>query len=381
MALLFLLPICVFFSGLLLAAQHLAVYLWDPKKLRKYPGLNSLCGITNLAYLFQIWRGDGFRTRAITKAHEEHKIIRLGPNALSFGDVRAIKDIYGHSTACLKGDMYSTTAGAHRSLLDSVDRQEHADKRKRVAAAFATKHLVGWEHKIADKCTRLLAQLDRHCASCLFPDGKASEPPMFDFRKWSNLFTVEAIADIALSENLGLLEAGDDTVTALDERGNTRKVSFIRSLHGIGRMSSTLVWSTTGYPFLRRALSALFKQYRVEVENNSAYDDIVRYLVTKRIQRQRENSGKSLDDFFTYLVEDRNGRPTGLDVGELTAEVNVFSKSSSLGGRICQYLRDALVLTDNSECWLRHHCHRVDPCNVLPPQEPGQVGAAEGRIG
>lgn len=112
--------------------HHIAVYLWDSKSLRKYPGLNALCGVTNLVYIFEVERCKGFRTRSLAKGHKRHEIIRLGPNSLSFENVKAIKDIYGHSTPCIKGDMHSTTTGFHRSLLDRVGKQEHSEKRKRL---------------------------------------------------------------------------------------------------------------------------------------------------------------------------------------------------------------------------------------------------------
>jgi benzoate 4-monooxygenase len=314
---------CLVLGAILLVAEHVAVYVWDPKRLRKYPGLNRLCGITNLAYIFGIWRGDAFRTRELAQAHRKHNVIRLGPSALSFGRIEAIHDIYGHSTACLKGDMYSTAAGPHRSLLDSVDRKEHGEKRKRLAAAFATKHLEAWEHKVVDKCSRLMAQFDRHCAV----KGPGPTGEVVDFRKWSNLFTVEAIADISLSEQLGLIEAGDDTVVARDDKGRTRSVAFVRSLHGVGRMAAPIVWSSRGYPFLKRILSLVSKAYGSEVSNNSTYDSIVRQMVWKRDQRQA--SGEKLDDLYACLVEDRRGQPTGLEMEEIAAEVGVFSKFCS----------------------------------------------------
>lgn len=148
---------------------------------------------------------------------------------------------------------------------------------------------------------------------------------MVDFRKWSNLFTVEAIADIALSEKLGLIEAEDDTVMAMDEKGKTRKVNFIRSLHGVGRMAAPIAWSTNAYLPLKRILLLFSKSYQGEVSNNSNYDNIIRQMVSKRIQRQK--SGERLDDFFACLVEDKQGKPTNLEVGQIAAEVNVFSKS------------------------------------------------------
>ncbi|KAL1855996.1 hypothetical protein Plec18170_003863 [Paecilomyces lecythidis] len=318
-------PILFISLAVLLVIHHVAIYLWDPKGLRRYPALNLLCGITNLGYIWSIARTDGFRTRSLAEAHKAHKVIRLGPNALSFADVQAIKDIYGHSTTCVKGEMYSATAGPHRSLLDSVDKVEHATKRRRLAAAFATKNLETWEFKVVDKCTRLIAQFDR----CLGSEKteKSPQETVVDWRRWSNLFTVEAIADIALSTNLGLLEAANDRVVAEDFQGNQRTVSFLDSLHGIGRMSATIVWSDSGYHFLKSMWSLLSPWYRKQVANNSTYDDIVLHLTRERMQKYK--SGCRLDDLFERLVEDNQGNPTQLDIGEITSEVSVFMNAGS----------------------------------------------------
>lgn len=310
---------------LLLVLQHVFVYLWDSKGLRKYPGLNCLSGITNLAYIYEVHKSGGFRTRALHEAHQAYSIIRLGPNSLSFRDIRAIKEMYGHATACVKGDMYMVAAGDHVSLLDVVNKENHSLKRKRLAAAFAAKNLEGWEHKVVDKCTRLVRQFDQLCSQTSKETGL--EVVTVDWRLWSNLFTVEAIADIALSQNLGLLEAGNDMVTAQDTIGNTRQVGFIQSLHGMGRSIAPIVWSSEGYHFLKKVLS-VFKTFQAELTNNEAYNDIVRHLVSKRLDRYR--LGEKPDDFFGCLMEDRNGSPVGLELGEIQAEVHTFSKPGPL---------------------------------------------------
>lgn len=325
MLLIFVLPAILLVAIFFLVLQHVLIYLWDPKGLRKYPGLNHLSGITNLAYIYESCKSGGFRTRALHEAHQANSVLRLGPNSLSFRDIRAIRDIYGHSTTCIKGDMYSVTAGPHPSLLDVVDKERHSTKRKRLAAAFAAKNLEGWEYKVVDKCTRLVRQFDLLCSQS--PKGTGSEGVTVDWRLWSNLFTVEAIADIALSQHLGLLEAATDAVIAQDATGNTRRVSFIRSLHGIGRVAAPIVWSTKGYPFLKKILS-VFETYRAELINNATYDDIVRHLVSKRMDRYQ--NGEKLDDFFACLLEDKSGSPVGLELGEIQAEVNVFRKPGSL---------------------------------------------------
>lgn len=64
-------------------------YFRDPKGLRKYPNLNFLSGITDLAFCYEAHKG--FRSHALLEAHQKSPVIRIGPNSLSYSDLSAIK--------------------------------------------------------------------------------------------------------------------------------------------------------------------------------------------------------------------------------------------------------------------------------------------------
>ena len=64
-------------------------YFRDPKGLRRYPGLSVFSGFTDLAFIWESHKG--FRSHALLKAHKTQPVIRIGPNSLSYGDLRAIK--------------------------------------------------------------------------------------------------------------------------------------------------------------------------------------------------------------------------------------------------------------------------------------------------
>lgn len=64
-------------------------YFRDPKGLRKYPNLNLLSGITDLAFIYESHKG--FRSHALLEAHEKSPVVRIGPNSLSYSDLAAIK--------------------------------------------------------------------------------------------------------------------------------------------------------------------------------------------------------------------------------------------------------------------------------------------------
>ncbi|KAE8153133.1 benzoate 4-monooxygenase cytochrome P450 [Aspergillus avenaceus] len=115
------------------------IYFYDPNRLRRYPNQNLFSGLTSLAYVYE--RRHSFRTRELRLQHDKHPILRLSPTVLSFGSVEAVKDIYGHGSPCVKDDMYKLITGDHAHLLNVVDKDEHARKRRMLSNAFATRNL------------------------------------------------------------------------------------------------------------------------------------------------------------------------------------------------------------------------------------------------
>ncbi len=64
-------------------------YFRDPKGLRRYPSLNRFSPFTDLAFIWEAHQG--FRSKTLLAIHQTHPVVRIGPNSLSYGDVKAIK--------------------------------------------------------------------------------------------------------------------------------------------------------------------------------------------------------------------------------------------------------------------------------------------------
>lgn len=308
--------IFLFWTAILSLVHPVLVYLWDPKKLRRFHNQNKLSGITGLGYIYERCRG--VRSRNLHLVHQQHSIVRIGPNSLSFSSPDAIRSIYGHATPCSKGDMYNLTRGGHASLLDVVDKNEHARKRRLLSNAFATRNLQHWEFKIADKVRRLLEQFDAVCGKC--GEGR------LDFRRWTNLFTVDAIADIAASYRTGCLDQGDDCITFPSADGYERTCRYIECLHAPRRLNSIVVWCGSWYPHLRRTLE-LLPGMRSQWQKGLLFDELASHITNQRVQRQA--SGAEIDDLVGSLLQDKQRLPRSFDIGEVTAEMTVFSKSPS----------------------------------------------------
>ncbi|TDZ21526.1 Benzoate 4-monooxygenase [Colletotrichum orbiculare MAFF 240422] len=306
----------------------LVVYFRDPKGLRKFPNFSTFSGASSIP--FMLLARTGARSSRLIQIHKEKgAILRTGPNSLSFSDIRAIKDIYGHGTPCTKDESYDVTAGSHFHLADVVDKHDHARKRKVLSSAYALKNLEGWEHKVADKVDRLFRQLDRRCTGPL-PKGQMFPEPgdlTVDYRKWTNFFTLDAIADIGLSERLGLLDRGHDRVPARRKDGTTWEVGLRDSLYPTARKQSLLVWPYEHYRLINR-LSDVLPYYRGMTEAARGWDGIVLQLSRRRLERYR--AGERLDDFFQALMEGKGGEPNNLEWGEIVAEVNIMMNAGSV---------------------------------------------------
>ncbi|PTB49767.1 hypothetical protein M431DRAFT_542207 [Trichoderma harzianum CBS 226.95] len=301
---------------LLLILEPLFTYYWDSKKLRRFPNASFLSGISDVGYILQRYRG--FRSKEIHESHLQHLVVRVGPNSLSFSTPDAIRAIYGHSTPCLKGGTYVTAAGTHPSLLDVVDKQEHARKRRILSHAFATRNLEQWEFKVTDKVQKLVAQFDLLCHD--------KQEAIVDFRMWSNLFTIEAIADIALSHHLGCLTQGSDLVTITTKDGE-KAVNYIDCLHSGRRATSMLIWSTKWFSSLRFVSKRLPGFFQTQWHKGQGFDEMVRYLVQQRLRRHE--NGEQLEDFVGCLFQDKHGDARNLEIAEIEAEVATLLDAGS----------------------------------------------------
>jgi hypothetical protein len=308
--------------------------------LRRFPNFSFASGWSNLP--FMVLAHGGARSTYLAKAHKKQPVLRTGPNSLSFGSVSAIKSIYGHGTPCVKDDQYVVTAGTHYHLADVIEKQDHARKRKVLSSAYALKNLEGWEYKVADKAERLVTQFDKRCSA---PPKSPSETQRLkprdmdvDLRMWTNFFTLDAIADIGLSEKLGLVDRGHDMVEGQRTNGDVVELPLRECLYPTARKQSLIVWSYDWYKVLDK-LTNVIPFYGRMSESAKGWDAIVLRRAALRLERYR--AGERLDDFFQALMEDKNGASNNLEWGEIVAEVNIMmnagSVTTAIGIANCMY--------------------------------------------
>ncbi|KAJ6020713.1 cytochrome protein [Penicillium herquei] len=301
-------------------------YFRDPKGLRKFPQLSIWSGISDIPYMRASQRG--FRSHTVLEAHKNHPVLRIGPNSLSYSDVRAIKDIYGHGTTCIKDQFYVEVGGTHTHLADVVDKSEHARKRKVLSNAYAVKNLEEWEYKVSDMTGRLIEAFDGLCTSLLKEGTLPDRSDLtVDYRMWSNLFTIGAIANIGLSEDIRFLENGDDLITSEKMDGTTKKVHFRECLYNTAVAQSNLVWSYDWFKTLTRISKVVSSSYRQMWRLSDDWSGVVYNRATTRMKRYED--GEKLDDFFSVLMNDNNGKPHNLEWGEIVSEISIMMNAGS----------------------------------------------------
>lgn len=348
-------------------------YVRDPKGLRRYPNLSPISGMSAIPFMLMASRG--FRSKELSELHKKNPVIRTGPNTLSYGDVRAIKDIYGHGTKCIKDPSYVVSAGTHYHLADVIDRGEHSQKRKVLSSAYALKNLETWEFKVSDKIERVVAHFDQVCtaapASEAVAKGTMAPDPQdvtLDFRKWANFFTLDAIADIGLSEKLGFLDTGDDVVIAERKDGSTYHAHLREALYPNAHKQSLIIWNYEWYPILNRLVDVIPFFRRLQ-EKGSPWEDIVWRRSIERLRRYE--AGEKLDDFFQATMEDKNGRPNNLEWGNVVSEVNIMMNAGSVTTAVA--IANVLYqLLKNPRCLakLREEVDAVlDPDEIVAPYD------------
>lgn len=285
-------------------------YFWDPKKLRRFdaPGI---AGYSNLWMMYQQYNHR--RALATEEAHKRlGKIVRVGPNNVSFVGRQAVKDIYGHGTPAQKDKFYISFTGTHESSLDSTNRQAHSEKRKRLAAAFSQKRIADMEHLVVDDVQKLLNRFDR----------AVRDHELINVRWYINLLLFDLTGDLVFSQNLGCVERGDDTMTAQRLDVTTFSAKPADALRDSLRISSTFGWIPSWF-----SLSKRLTWFHPGWAGGSNFSAIVLHMVRTRLAKEKE--GVEMNDFFRSLVWNKDREPLGLELGEMVAECGLLLNAGS----------------------------------------------------
>ena len=300
---------------LLLLCHCLINFYRDPFNLRRFPA-PSCAGFTSLwsAYHSRKLR----RSRAILQAHQRFgPIIRIQPKHISFADPRAVQDIYGHKSPIVKSTFYKTISGGdYESLVSTLDRDEHARKRRYISNIFAQRNVVSMEPLVIKKVQSLLSRLDR----------AAESNEIIDIRQYLNYFTFDVISAMAFGNDPDLLRKGEDKTMAETKDAKVYSVNPIRAFQD----TTVHVASLGHWPELLR-ITKPFTKHWPNSKSGDDFEAMCVHQVRQRLQKPSIVSKQDLPygDFVQHLLVDNKGQDRKLPFGELVQEAGVFLSAGS----------------------------------------------------
>lgn len=278
------------------------------------------------------WRGR--RTLGVAEAHKKlGPVVRLGPNHLSFTALEAIKDIYGHGTPAFKHEFYNSFAGSHKNLIDTLDKEDHAKKRKLYAAAFAQKQVEEKEGAVREDIRELVEQWDKLCTSKPTPAqikaGFKKEDGLFDARRWLNLLMLDLAVDFSFGIKVHFVRNGDDLTECESIEGRKYLAGPEGSFNPNLLCISTMGFAPPSLLWLNRKLFGWHRGIKSDGQINT---DFVIRLVRQRFRieaEQLQNGEKRNGDFFEGLNYTKDGIPIGLEMGALIQECGLLVAAGS----------------------------------------------------
>lgn len=236
--------------------RPLYIYFKDEKGLRKFHA-PAFAGISNW-WLFYVQRKLA-RTRFVHAAHAEYgPVVRIQPNHLSFTSPQAVTDIYSFQSGMMKDEHYETFSGEdfsgknERSITNTRDRLVHARKRKFLSSAFAQRNVVNFDSIVHAVILQLTSRFDSFCDNGPPAYPGSPKPGFLNLYKWINLFTYDAIGEIAFGQSFGFLEMGDDLATAETGDGKQYQTHVITTFQGSSEYDMLAsCWATLIHPIKR----------------------------------------------------------------------------------------------------------------------------------
>ncbi|OJD30388.1 cytochrome p450 [Diplodia corticola] len=253
--------VCLWFTGKCLYNLYL-------HPLRSYPG-PWLCRASSLP---RIWhRIVGTNISHAHRAHETYgPVVRLSPAELSYISGDAWDDIYarqgGHAALPKEPIFNSAPPDLPRGLIQAIDGPQHARQRRIFAPAFSNTSLKKQESLILGHVQKLIANLQRACASRSDGEAEANVADLFNFMAF------DVMADLAFGRPLGLLDTGEYS-------------PWVRGVFAVFRLLSVRVVILFYLPQLTQLMVWLLST-KATVERRNAYIDYAAGLVDERLDQE-----------------------------------------------------------------------------------------------
>ncbi|KAH8673451.1 cytochrome P450 CYP548A5 [Xylariales sp. PMI_506] len=265
--------------------------------LAKYPG-PFLAKITDAYQLYHAWKGD--RHLDFWRMHERYgKIVRFGPNSITFNSNVALKDIYGFKSNVRKAEFYDAFVHPAANTHNTRDRQVHARKRRVLSHAFSDAALKQMEKYILANVRTFCEQIGVGATD----ETKGWSTPK-NMADWCNYLAMDILGDLCFGKAFHMLESPDNRY-ALD------LVSLATTRH--------LICGTMPLVGKLGLDKVLFSKIAAGRAKYMAY--------SKSQLTERTKMGDDTDrrDFFYYLLKARDPETgQGFSTPELWGESNLL---------------------------------------------------------
>ncbi|KAH6668121.1 isotrichodermin C-15 hydroxylase [Plectosphaerella plurivora] len=315
-------------AGLVAYTATLVVYRIFFHPLAKYPG-PLLAKVTDAYQLYHAWKGD--RHLDFWRMHEKYgRVVRFGPNSVSFNSNTALKEIYGFRSNVRKAEFYNAFVHPMANTHNTRDKEVHARKRRVMAQSFSDGAIREMEKYVLANIRTFTHQIGTGAE-----DEKKGWSAPKNMTDWFNYLAMDILGDLCYGKAFHMLEAPDNRF-ALDLIAAATKRHLI-----CGTMPVVDKLGLDKYLFPNIAAGR------------------ARYMVYSKAQlTERTKLGDDSDrrDFFHHLLKARDPETgQGFSTPELWAESNLLiiagsdTTSTAMASTIFYLTRNAHTLAKVTE--------------------------------
>ncbi|KAG5970480.1 hypothetical protein E4U55_001665 [Claviceps digitariae] len=282
----------------------LIVYRLFFHPLAKYPG-PFLAKMTDGYQLYHAYKGD--RHLEFWRMHQRYgKVVRFGPNSVSFNSSQALKDIYGFRSNVRKAEFYDAFVHPAANTHNTRDKEVHARKRRVLSHAFSDSAMKEMQRYILSNVRTFCEQIGLDSGSgsgTRLDDAKGWTRPR-NMSDWCNYLAMDILGDLSFGKAFHMLEKPDNRFALeLVEAATTRH----------------LICGTMPIVDKLRVDKILFPKLAAGRARYMAYS---KGQLTERTKLGEETDRR---DFFYYLLRARDPETgLGFTTPELWGESNLL---------------------------------------------------------
>ncbi|KIW35014.1 uncharacterized protein PV07_01741 [Cladophialophora immunda] len=173
--------------------------------LRVYPGPFIASG-SRIFKLVSVASGKTEKSR-IDLHRKYGRVVRLGPNELSFASPQAAKEVLAAGKGFYKTDFYSVFPPPENpDIFTEIREDVHAQKKRVAAHPYSMSAMQQLTPIVARIIQKFGSKLDGFCST-------PNEP--FDLGDWLHFFAFDVLGEVAFSRQFGFMDAGYDVENAI----------------------------------------------------------------------------------------------------------------------------------------------------------------------